>query len=78
MYFEVSEGIDFVDNESRGVIVVGVPYAPTTNPRIELKKQFLAKQRAGACKEELKKVSAEIEIPCLLFGLLPLLFFFYA
>ncbi|VBB30954.1 unnamed protein product [Acanthocheilonema viteae] len=57
---KVSEGIDFSDNESRGVIVVGIPYAPTTNPRIELKKQFLTKQRIGIAKEELKKnISAD-------------------
>lgn len=56
-YFEISEGIDFSDNESRGVIVIGIPYAPTTNPRIELKKQFLTKQRIGIAKEELKKVN---------------------
>lgn len=56
IYFEVSEGIDFLDSESRGVIVIGIPYAPATNPRIELKKQFLTKQRMGVAKEELKKV----------------------
>ncbi|CAG9529565.1 unnamed protein product [Cercopithifilaria johnstoni] len=57
---KVSEGIDFSDNESRGVIVIGIPYAPTTNPRIELKKQFLTKQRIGVAKEELKKnISAD-------------------
>uniref|UniRef100_A0A0R3RHF6 Helicase ATP-binding domain-containing protein n=1 Tax=Elaeophora elaphi TaxID=1147741 RepID=A0A0R3RHF6_9BILA len=57
---KVSEGIDFSDNESRGVIVIGIPYAPTTNPRIELKKQFLTKQRIGLAKEELKKnISAD-------------------
>ncbi|VDO35541.1 unnamed protein product [Onchocerca flexuosa] len=55
---KVSEGIDFLDSESRGVIVIGVPYAPTTNPRIELKKQFLTKQRMSVPKEELKKLTA--------------------
>uniref|UniRef100_A0A915PZR5 Helicase ATP-binding domain-containing protein n=1 Tax=Setaria digitata TaxID=48799 RepID=A0A915PZR5_9BILA len=61
---KVSEGIDFLDNESRGVIVVGIPYAPTTNPRIELKKQFLTKQRTGVAKEELKKASAIFIMLC--------------
>ncbi|VDK82424.1 unnamed protein product, partial [Onchocerca ochengi] len=57
---KVSEGIDFLDSESRGVIVIGVPYAPTTNPRTELKKQFLTKQRMSVPKEELKKnISAD-------------------
>ncbi|VDN03436.1 unnamed protein product [Thelazia callipaeda] len=57
---KVSEGIDFSDNESRGVIVIGIPFAPTTNPRIELKKRFLTKQRIGVVKEELKKfISAD-------------------
>uniref|UniRef100_A0A0N5AIA1 Helicase ATP-binding domain-containing protein n=1 Tax=Syphacia muris TaxID=451379 RepID=A0A0N5AIA1_9BILA len=39
---KVSEGIDFADCESRAVIVIGIPYAPITDPRVELKRQFLS------------------------------------
>ncbi|VDM11006.1 unnamed protein product [Wuchereria bancrofti] len=57
---KVSEGIDFLDSESRGVIVIGIPYAPTMDPRIELKRQFLTKQRMAVAKQELRKnVSAD-------------------
>uniref|UniRef100_A0A8L7T331 Helicase ATP-binding domain-containing protein n=1 Tax=Brugia malayi TaxID=6279 RepID=A0A8L7T331_BRUMA len=57
---KVSEGIDFLDSESRGVIVIGIPYAPTMDPRIELKRQFLTKQRMVVVKQELRKnISAD-------------------
>uniref|UniRef100_A0A1I8F0W0 Helicase ATP-binding domain-containing protein n=1 Tax=Wuchereria bancrofti TaxID=6293 RepID=A0A1I8F0W0_WUCBA len=57
---KVSEGIDFLDSESRGVIVIGIPYAPTMDPRTELKRQFLTKQRMAVAKQELRKnVSAD-------------------
>ncbi|KHN70606.1 Regulator of telomere elongation helicase 1 -like protein [Toxocara canis] len=38
---KVSEGIDFSDGESRAVLMVGVPFAPPSDPRVELKKQYL-------------------------------------
>uniref|UniRef100_A0A915AHT6 Regulator of telomere elongation helicase 1 homolog n=1 Tax=Parascaris univalens TaxID=6257 RepID=A0A915AHT6_PARUN len=44
---KVSEGIDFSDSESRAVMVVGVPFAPVSDPRIQLKKQYLCERRVN-------------------------------
>uniref|UniRef100_F1KUD6 Regulator of telomere elongation helicase 1 n=1 Tax=Ascaris suum TaxID=6253 RepID=F1KUD6_ASCSU len=44
---KVSEGIDFSDSESRAVVVVGVPFAPISDPRIQLKKQYLCERRVN-------------------------------
>ena len=31
---QVSEGIDFSDDEGRAVIIAGIPYAPLTDPKV--------------------------------------------
>ena len=31
---QVSEGIDFADDEGRAVIIAGIPYAPLTDPKV--------------------------------------------
>ncbi|CAD6194712.1 unnamed protein product [Caenorhabditis auriculariae] len=38
---KMSEGIDFCDAESRGVVVVGVPYPPVHDERVVLKRMYL-------------------------------------
>jgi regulator of telomere elongation helicase 1 len=38
----MSEGIDFADCHCRAVVIVGIPYPPLMEPRIVLKKKFLA------------------------------------
>jgi len=37
----ISEGLDFRDNAARCVIVVGIPYAKLTEPKVVLKKDYL-------------------------------------
>jgi Rad3-related DNA helicase len=35
--FKVSEGLDFSDNKARAVVVTGIPYAPSRDPKVEPK-----------------------------------------
>lgn len=39
--FQASEGLDFADTFSRGVIITGLPFPPRMDPRVILKMQFL-------------------------------------
>ncbi|VDK59317.1 unnamed protein product [Anisakis simplex] len=39
---KISEGLDLSDSESRAVVMIGLPFAPTRDPRIKLKKEFKA------------------------------------
>lgn len=38
---KISEGIDFSDIYGRAVVIVGIPFAPARDRRIELKKEYL-------------------------------------
>uniref|UniRef100_A0A0K0ERW9 Helicase ATP-binding domain-containing protein n=2 Tax=Strongyloides stercoralis TaxID=6248 RepID=A0A0K0ERW9_STRER len=38
---KMSEGIDFKDSQSRGVIIIGIPFPPLKEPKIVLKKIYL-------------------------------------
>lgn len=38
---KVSEGLDFADDNGRVVVITGLPFPPMTDPKVELKKQFL-------------------------------------
>ena len=40
MIFQVSEGLDFIDNNARGVIAVGIPYPLIKDLKVILKKQY--------------------------------------
>ncbi|CAH8531104.1 unnamed protein product [Schistosoma turkestanicum] len=40
----VSEGLDLADNAGRGVVILGLPYAPIHDPRIVLKMAYLDEQ----------------------------------
>ncbi|XP_031627520.1 regulator of telomere elongation helicase 1 homolog [Contarinia nasturtii] len=42
---KVSEGLDFADNQGRGAIITGLPYAPIHDPRVKLKKEYLDGKR---------------------------------
>ncbi|KAG8513271.1 Regulator of telomere elongation helicase 1 [Galemys pyrenaicus] len=46
---KASEGLDFADNNGRGVVITGLPYPPRMDPRVVLKMQFLdeMKSRVG-------------------------------
>ena len=41
---KVAEGLDFADDYGRAVLVLGLPYPPFKDPRVELKRQFLDDQ----------------------------------
>ncbi|KAF0701694.1 Aste57867_7890 [Aphanomyces stellatus] len=41
---KVSEGIDFSNENGRAVVITGLPFPPTKDPKIVLKKQFLDNQ----------------------------------
>ena len=43
--WQVSEGLDFSDNNGRAVIVTGLPYPPRMDPKVMLKMQFLDEMR---------------------------------
>ena len=38
---KISEGIDFKDDAARCVIMVGIPFAQLTDPKIIMKKHYL-------------------------------------
>ncbi|RUS23626.1 hypothetical protein BC938DRAFT_474857 [Jimgerdemannia flammicorona] len=38
---KVSEGVDFADSRGRAVVVTGIPYASSRDPKVILKKKFL-------------------------------------
>jgi hypothetical protein len=45
---KVSEGIDFVDEDARCVVMAGVPYPQIYDPKVVTKKDYLdRKQEAG-------------------------------
>ena len=38
---KVSEGLDFANDNGRVVVITGLPFPPMTDPKVQLKKQFL-------------------------------------
>jgi len=38
---KVSEGLDFANENGRAVVVVGLPYASTKDPKVELKRMYI-------------------------------------
>ena len=38
---KVSEGLDFADNNGRAVVIIGIPYPPVKDPKIQLKQKYL-------------------------------------
>ena len=38
---KISEGMDFSDNNGRGVVITGLPFPPKNDPRVRLKMEFL-------------------------------------
>ncbi|XP_066910360.1 regulator of telomere elongation helicase 1-like [Clytia hemisphaerica] len=46
---KVSEGLDFADSNGRGVIITGLPFPPSHDPKVVLKMQYLDEQKEGVC-----------------------------
>ncbi|KFM76132.1 Regulator of telomere elongation helicase 1-like protein, partial [Stegodyphus mimosarum] len=47
---KVSEGLDFADKNARAVVITGLPFAPSMDPRVKMKMQYLdslAKENKG-------------------------------
>lgn len=42
---KVSEGLDFADTNGRAVVITGLPFPPSFDPRVILKKQYLDEQK---------------------------------
>nr|XP_007150664.1 hypothetical protein PHAVU_005G171300g [Phaseolus vulgaris]ESW22658.1 hypothetical protein PHAVU_005G171300g [Phaseolus vulgaris] len=41
---KVSEGLDFADHAGRAVVITGLPFATSTDPKVRLKREYLDKQ----------------------------------
>ena len=46
MFFQVSEGLDFANDNGRAVVITGLPFPPRMDPRVTLKMQFLDEMKA--------------------------------
>ena len=44
---KISEGIDFADDMCRAVIITGLPFAPSFDPKVKMKREFLDQSRAS-------------------------------
>lgn len=45
---KISEGIDFSNDMSRAVVITGIPFAPSMDAKVKLKRNFLDSARANA------------------------------
>lgn len=57
LYPQVSEGLDFADNNGRAVVITGLPFPPRMDPRVVLKMQFLDDDRRQGGKVRLDSLS---------------------
>lgn len=44
---KISEGIDFANEQSRAVVITGLPFPPTHDPKVKMKREFLDSARAS-------------------------------
>lgn len=44
---KISEGIDFADEQSRAVIITGLPFPPSFDAKVKMKREFLDNSRAN-------------------------------
>jgi regulator of telomere elongation helicase 1 len=45
---KISEGIDFAHEQSRAVVITGLPFPPSHDPRVKMKREFLDQARAAS------------------------------
>ncbi|CAJ2661268.1 unnamed protein product [Trifolium pratense] len=55
---KVSEGLDFADHSGRAVVVTGLPFATSTDPKVRLKREYLD-QQSGAQGESFKVLTGD-------------------
>lgn len=53
--FKVSEGLDFANDNGRTVIVIGIPFPPSLDPKVKLKMSFLDDLRRNS-KNKVRKI----------------------
>ena len=44
---KISEGIDFANEQCRAVVITGLPFAPSFDPKVKMKKEFLDQNRTS-------------------------------
>ena len=44
---KISEGIDFADEMCRAVVITGLPFAPSFDPKVKMKREFLDQNRSS-------------------------------
>jgi regulator of telomere elongation helicase 1 len=44
---KISEGIDFAHDMCRAVVITGLPFAPSFDPKVKMKREFLDQNRAS-------------------------------
>ena len=44
-FLQISEGLDFSNENGRTVIIIGIPFPPVMDPKVKLKMTFLDDQR---------------------------------
>lgn len=45
---KISEGIDFAHEQSRAVVITGLPFPPSHDPRVKMKREFLDQARSAS------------------------------
>lgn len=45
---KISEGIDFANEQSRAVVITGLPFPPSHDPKVKMKRDFLDESRTSA------------------------------
>ncbi|CAJ2661269.1 unnamed protein product [Trifolium pratense] len=55
---KVSEGLDFADHAGRAVVVTGLPFATSTDPKVRLKREYLD-QQSGEQGESFKVLTGD-------------------
>lgn len=48
---KISEGIDFAHDMSRAVIITGIPFPPSFDPKVKMKREYLDYARASAARK---------------------------
>lgn len=48
---KISEGIDFAHDMSRAVVITGIPFPPSFDPKVKMKREYLDCLRASAAKK---------------------------
>ncbi|VFQ89237.1 unnamed protein product [Cuscuta campestris] len=56
---KVSEGLDFADHAGRAVVITGIPFATTSNPKVRLKREYMDQQAQSQLPSTAKGLTGE-------------------